>query len=321
MAWASPWIRRAIRIGGTALALAWIAHRLDGAALVDALGQFPAWAFLIPTIGLLINTLNQALRISWVLSRLGHVLPFRVVLSCLMRGAFIGLTLPAGGGEIAKTALIARAGPGMHAAVSTLIAVRLTQLPSWILVLCWGLTISAYTATPVLMVAAVTFSAIATALLLIVGMGQLPWRDTWPWSEEVNRWRSSFRTIKGQGGLLTALVALGVIAALVNSAIVWALLLAVGTPIPFAIVLALIPAADVLIWLPISVGGVGVRESVFALALTPWGVSAPSAVAIGIVRWTGELARGTIGCMLLALGEGRPCAVEGEHPEGEVRDE
>ena len=273
MAWGGRWIRRAIRVGGTAAALAWIAHRLDGAALVDAIGKFPVWAFFIPTIGVLINTLNQALRTSWVLRCLGHVLPYRVVLGCLMRGAFIGLTLPAGGGEVAKTALIGRAGPGMRAAVSTLIAVRLTQLPSWVLVLCWGLGTSAYTATPVLMVAALSFIGLALALLLIVGLGQLPWRESWPWSDEVNRWRASFHTIRGHSGLLVALVGLGVVAALVNSAIVWALLLAAGTPIPFAIVLGLIPAADVLIWLPISVGGVGVRESVFALALAPWGIS------------------------------------------------
>ena len=85
--------------------------------------------------------------------------------------------------------------------------------------------------------------------------------------------------------------------------------------------LGLVPAADVLIWLPVSVGGVGVRESVFALALEPWGILAPSAVAIGIVRWTGELARGAIGCMLMALGEGRAGLTFNADPKGEVRDE
>ena len=99
------------------------------------------------------------------------------------------------------------------------------------------------------------------------------------------------------------------------------LLLAADTPISFATVLGLVPAADVLIWLPISISGVGVRESVFALALEPWGILAPSAVAIGIVRWTGELARGAIGCMLMALGEGRAGRASTGDPEGENRDE
>ena len=70
-----------------------------------------------------------------------------------------------------------------------------------------------------------------------------------------------------------------------------------------------------------GIGGVGVRESVFALALEPWGILAPSAVAIGIVRWTGELARGAIGCMLMALGEGRAGLTFNADPKGEVRDE
>ena len=321
MAWLRPWVRHTIRLVGTVGALAWIAHRLDVGSLLDAVGALPTWTFLVPVSIVLINTLNQSIRLSWVLSHLGHRLSVRSVLSCLMRGSFVGLTLPPGGGEIAKTALIGRSGPGLRAAVSALVVVRLTQLPSWILVLCWGLVVGAYAATPVLMVAALTFIAGATTLLSIVILGRLPWRDEWPWSESVTRWRQGFKTIQQEHGLILSLIALGILAAVLNSAVVWVLLEAAGTPIAFATVIGLIPAADVLIWLPISVGGVGVRESVFALALEPWGILAPSAVAIGIVRWTGELARGAIGCMLMALGEGRAGDAGEATPKGEVSDE
>ena len=256
-----------------------------------------------------------------MLTYLGNRLRVATVLGCLMRGAFVGLTLPSGGGEIAKAALIGRAGPGLRAAVSALVVVRITQLPSWILVLCWGLAVGAYADTPVLLVAALSFISVATSVLVVVGVGRLPWRDEWPGAESVSRWRDGFGTIRQEPRLIAALVGLGILAAVLNSAVVWMLLGAAGTPIPFPTVLGLVPAADVLIWLPISIGGVGVRESVFALALEPWGVLAPSAVAIGIVRWTGELARGVIGCMLMALGEGQAGGAEKADPKGEVRDE
>lgn len=321
MAWLRPWARHTIRLIGTLAALAWIAHRMDVRSLLDAVSAFPPWAFLVPMSIVLVNTLNQSIRLFWVLRRLGHGVSVQTVLSCLMRGSFVGLTLPAGGGEIAKAALIGRSGPGLRAAVSALVVVRITQLPSWVLVLCWGLVVGAYVATPVLMVAAVVFIAIATTTLTVVVVGRLPWKDQWPWSESVTRWRDGFSSIQQDRGLVLSLIGLGILAAILNSAVVWILLGAAGTPIPFGTVLGLIPAADVLIWLPISVGGVGVRESVFALALEPWGIIAPSAVAIGIVRWTGELARGAIGCMLMALGEGRAADAAEVAPKGEFEDE
>ena len=318
---AHPWKRHAIRVIGTVGALAWIAHRLDGPSLAAAVTALPGWAFLVPVSIVMLNTLNQAIRLCWVLKVLGHELHVRTVLSCLMRGAFVGLTLPSGGGEIAKTALIGRAGPGLGSAISALVVVRITQLPSWIIVLCWGLAVGAYARTPALLVSALCFIAVAITLLVVVTFAHLPWRDHWPWAGSVERWRDGFKTIRRTPVLLAGLVGLGVLAAVLNSTVVWMLLLAANTPISFATVLGLVPAADVLIWLPISISGVGVRESVFALALEPWGILAPSAVAIGIVRWTGELARGAIGCMLMALGEGRAGRASMGDPEGESRDE
>ena len=92
-------------------------------------------------------------------------------------------------------------------------------------------------------------------------------------------------------------------------------------PLRISRVLALVPAADVLIWLPISIGGVGVRESAFAMALGPWGVPVASAVAIAITRWTGELARGAIGCMLWVLKTQDPQGVADRGEERGAEDE
>ena len=241
-----PWLRHAIRVIGTVGALAWIAHRLDGPSLAAAVAALPGWTFLVPVSIVMLNTLNQAIRLRWVLKVLGHELHVRTVLSCLMRGAFVGLTLPSGGGEIAKTALVGRAGPGMGAAISALVVVRITQLPSWILVLCWGVAVGAYARTPVLLVSALGFIAVSMTLLLVVTFARLPWRDHWPWAGAVERWRDGFKTIRRTPVLLAGLVGLGVLAALLNSTVVWMLLLAADTPISFATVLGLVPAADVL---------------------------------------------------------------------------
>ena len=103
---------------------------------------------------------------------------------------------------------------------------------------------------------------------------------------------------------------------LLNCAVVWGLLEWFGHPHGFETVLALVPAMDVVIWMPISLAGIGVRESVFAIALVPRGLAMDTAIAIGMIRWTGELARAAIGCMLWLLSAGGPGRMKPEISAG-----
>ena len=167
-----PWLRHAIRVIGTVGALVWIAHRLDGPSLAAAVAALPGWAFLVPVSIVMLNTLNQAIRLRWVLKVLGHELHVRTVLSCLMRGAFVGLTLPSGGGEIAKTASLAELGPAWG---------RPSLRWSWFASLSCldprallGRRRGRLCTHPALLISALCFIAVAMTLLVVVTFAHLP---------------------------------------------------------------------------------------------------------------------------------------------------
>jgi hypothetical protein len=90
---------------------------------------------------------------------------------------------------------------------------------------------------------------------------------------------------------------------LLNIVLVWQIALGFSVPIDLSGCLALIPAADVVIWMPISLAGVGVRESVMVQVFGPLGVAESTAIAVGFVRWTGELFRAALGGILFLLGD------------------
>jgi glycosyltransferase 2 family protein len=293
------WLSLGIRVAGTVLAVSWIAHRLEIGPVLERLGAVPLWAFVVAPLGAVLNTWIHALRLASVLRVLGADLGIAGILSALFRGAFVGLVLPPGGNALSQLALLGHAGPGLRRATSAMVVVRILQLPVWIALLLWGL-FSGHLVPP-LAVAAICFALPATCVLLWVAPSQ-PWIPQWfRRFEWVDRARAGFQLIKKERHLVAGNMALGAVSAMINCGVVWILLWAAGHPLSLSTVLSVVPAADVLIWLPVSISGIGIRESVFALALAPWGIGLVAAVSIALTRWVGELARGAIGCMLWLL--------------------
>jgi len=311
------WLSRGLRVTGTVLAAAWIATQLELAPLLSTFRALPFWAYFVPTTAILLNTVLQALRLRLVFGGLGHTIGIAPILSALFRGSFVGLALPSGGNELAKMAFLGRGSPGFGMAATAMIAIRILQLPVWIGLLVWGIGSGYLERTPALLTAAYGFVVLASGVLLVAGGGGSLIPGWLKLGARISRFREDSRVLRSNTGVLIWTVVLGGMTAFINCGIVWALLAAVSQPLSLGAVLALVPAADVLIWLPISIGGVGVRESVCAIAFTPWGLALPEAVAIGLTRWTGELARGAIGCMLMLLGTAsRDLRPHGESKEG-----
>jgi len=290
-----------VRLLGTSFALVWVIQQVEWSVVLSAISALPVWAYVIPAGVICVNTVLQSVRLRWVFSALGEECKLTVLLDCLFRGSFVGLALPSGGNEVAKCALIASSGPGMAKSLAAMASVRLLQLPTWIVLLVWGLVSGVLSVAPVLEWAAAVFIGVASMVLVTAALarGSLP--EWVPWRTHLERLRADFEVVRSDGPVMLLVASLGAVLAVLNCSVVWALLVAASSELPFQTVLAFVPAADVLIWLPISISGVGVRESAFAMALVPWGVPVASAVAIGITRWTGELARGAIGCMLWIL--------------------
>ena len=76
----------------------------------------------------------------------------------------------------------------------------------------------------------------------------------------------------------------------------------IGLTIPNAAVLAFVPAVAMVQVLPVSVGGLGVREAMLAFLLHPLGVPTGQAVAVGLLWYAMTLVVSLIGAPAFAMG-------------------
>jgi len=311
-------VRRRRRVGlglrllGTGLAVAWVVGQVDLGVAADAVRTAPGWVFFVSPVGVMCNTLIQSVRVQRMLRAMAVHLSLWQVFSALCRGAFVGLVLPSGGQEVAKAAFLAKASPRADAGIAALVAARVLQLPTWAVLLAWGLMAGLLVTDPVLGAAAVGFLCVTAVVLGLCAWGlRRPEAPVLPlpgWTP--SRVRSglkqivdALRSLKSTPGAMVQVALLAVPCAAVNITVVWAVLTGFGAAIGPSEVAALLPAADVLIWMPISISGLGVRESLFAHFLAPRGVMFSTAVAVGLTRWTGELTRALVGGILFVLGD------------------
>jgi uncharacterized protein (TIRG00374 family) len=90
--------------------------------------------------------------------------------------------------------------------------------------------------------------------------------------------------------------------------VVWAAHLAAGAlriDIGFTAMLAFIPAVAIVQVLPVTIGGLGVREGALVLFLNPHGVPAHQAIALGVVIYAINLVASLAGAPAFATGERR----------------
>jgi len=82
----------------------------------------------------------------------------------------------------------------------------------------------------------------------------------------------------------------------------WMAAHALGISVGWAAILAFMPAVAIAQVLPISVGGLGVREAAFVVFLHPLGVASGQAVALGLAVYAINLTASLLGAPAFALG-------------------
>lgn len=293
-----------LRIVLTIAVLGAVLYRADvGEALAQA-RRAPAWVFALPSALLFLNSGLHALRLRLLLD---PAPPVREVLRLVLLGNFAGLVLPTGGGEAVKGLALARLVGGVEPAFAALLASRLLELLPWGLLLFWA----AAGVLPARLPGWVGPTLLA-GLAMVAAFGVLLVLLTWPvralgW---IPHWAGRARLIRLASlrvgpGRIAACAALAVPFALTNCFVVFAILRGMGAPVTYPDILGLVPAMDVIISLPVTIAGMGVREGMFVEGLRPWGVAPSVAVAAAATRWSGELFRAGVGGLWwLARGAG-----------------
>lgn len=288
----------ALRLAVTFGAVAWVSTKIEVEDAVAAFRAAPAWVFAVPPVLMVGNAALHALRLKLLLGALGDELSLGQSLAALLKSSFLGLVLPTGGGEVAKVGFLARHSSVDRAAVA-LTASRMQDLLPWAGFLVYGLAWGLLAHDRILGLAAAVF---ASAFLLVPlsawWFASRPMQAPWGWLEEPVQ---AIRVLRGQTRTLAMTGLLALPFAFVNAACAWIVIEANGVSMSLPDALALIPAADTLISLPITIAGVGVREGVFVRLLGPYGALEATAVAVGLIRWLGELTRAALGGILFLL--------------------
>lgn len=268
-------------------------------------------ALVLTLLGIVLSTI----RWRQVLEALGLHTRVRTLFSHYLAGLFVGNFLPStiGGDVLRVTRLSADNGERPD----TFASVVLERLTGWLVLPV--LTLVAMIVNPGLRhlgaASAVAFTiSIATLILLvatlaIVASPRLGGRlaGTAGWQRFAGAVHLGLDRLRRRPGAAVSVLAAGFAYQLV--VVVTGLLAAraLGLNVSLTAALAFMPAVAIAQVLPISLGGLGVREGAFVLFLGPLGVPAAQAVALGLLVYGLNLAVSLLGAPAFAVG-GRTAA-------------
>jgi glycosyltransferase 2 family protein len=249
-------------------------------AIIDRAG------LILALFALAFASFVAALRWSTILSALLTPRSLSITYPLSLIGIFFGQALPAGiGGDVVRAWLARRTGMTTRVAISSIVGDRLTGFLAILIIV---------TAELPQLDRLLTSRALFYGLLVVLacgygGIAAVMYLDKLP--ALLHRFRvvqhlagisADLRTaIFSPAGIVVLL--LGAIVQLCNVVAVFALTLGLHLPASFTSCLLIVPFANVLQTVPISVAGWGVRESFFVAAFGMIGVAAPSALAVSVI--------------------------------------
>lgn len=305
---ARRWLSRGVRVAGTAAAVAWLVRTVDLGAAVDVLAAAPWWAFGVPLGVLGCNAGVQALRYRLLFSAAGAHLSLWVALRVVLQSLFLGQVVPRGGADVFRVMWLRQATGQTATTLAVLLVTRVFEVTVLGSLLVYGLWWGVAARWPWVGASAALFaSAFVGVGGFAVAVGVFGDRlIEWVPFELLKRQGRQFLAAVRQMGQDRRRVAWAAVLTLPLSAgnliAAWTVLTAYGVVLELSETLALVPAMDSVILLPVSVSGIGLREGVFVHVLGGLGVTEATAVAMALSRWSAELGRAALGGVLFLAG-------------------
>jgi hypothetical protein len=92
----------------------------------------------------------------------------------------------------------------------------------------------------------------------------------------------------------------------------WLIGRALGLGLPVSVYFFVIPLATVVMLVPISINGIGIREGIFALLLGGYGVAQADAVALSLLAFATFFTHGVLGGLVFAFTRAKPAELSAE---------
>ena len=290
----------AFKVGVSSLLLALLLRHVDATAVVSRLGGLSPGAIALLASLLLVQALAGALRWWVVVGLFDSSVSYLTTLRLLYIGLFFNQTLPSSlGGDAVRVWMLHREGLSSADALFSVALDRLAALIGLVMIVAAGLPMlfavvpdsNARWALAVPM----GLVTLGTAGLLAIRGGLAEWLERWALTRPLAVLAKIRRRLflkRATGGAATGL---SLASHGITIGCVFVLGRAIGVRVSFADCLVLVPPVILLMAVPISLAGWGVRETAMVVAFGFVGVSQPDAVAVSIAVGLAVMAFGLPG--------------------------
>jgi uncharacterized protein (TIRG00374 family) len=292
------WLPIALRWIAGAAVLGVMLHFLPLASVRRAIAQIPAWLFLTALLGyLLAHTLGIA---KWrmVVNAAGAELDFATSAQCYLGGLFATLFLPSiVGGDVIRLAVGLRRSPRPAAVIAGNVVDRFLDVTAQAGLVLLGLALLPgalpenlqRTARKVLLVCIVGVVVLA-ALVILLHRALLGGRSI-RFRRRLARLRNALRSVSRRPHILLLGWLAGTFIQSTFLILTARLAVACGLKLRLRIWLFAWPLAKLAAVLPLTQGGIGVREAALVALLAPFGAASHLVLAAGLV-WEGVIIAG-----------------------------
>jgi len=282
-----------------------LVFQVDLGELWDVVRQ-ARWGYLATAMILMIvGTALRAVRWQVLLQALDICVPLGRLVHLYFVGAFFNIFLPTGlGGDAVKMAKLARSTGRTPEAIGTTLVDRATGL--WVLFLLAALALPfSYALLPQGWAPAIAIGTLVGVIggWIVMGTPLVPWlggKVRLPGQDNLDRFYRSVSRLgyPALGKACAVSLVFDVLLIGFNALIAYGL----GVDQPLGIFLLFTPIISFSLALPISIGGLGVREQTYVLLFSSLGVSESSAVAMSLANYAlTNLVVGLLGGVLYAL--------------------
>lgn len=300
------WLRIAVSV--VLLAVLWT--RID---LADALPRDRHLATIVWLVAAILTAVGGIVLSAWrwqrVLSVFDEQVRLRSLVAHYFSGQFVGNVLPStiGGDVVRVTRLTTEIGNAPRAFGSVALE-RLTGFIALPLICLLGFTLN-----PGLLGEGRSWIALAAAGLTVGALGAILLLAAHPraagrfaggdgWRRFIEAVHVGVVRMRAEPRRAAAAIGTAVLYQCSTVAVMWCVAHALDAPVPDGVFLAYVPAVAMAQVLPISLSGLGVREGMLVLLLTPFGVSTNQAVGIGLLWYLVMLLVSLLGAPTFAAG-------------------
>lgn len=289
-------VKIAVSVGLLAVVISWI----DLGDLLETYKNFDVRFFALALAVMMVQTIFSALRWKWILKADGSVVPLRFLWKTYMIGHFLGLFLPTNfGGDVYRVHALHGTSRDLAKSASSVLFDRLIGLFALI-----SIFVVASLFLPenpyVWLILAVYLVAVAAFLIvtsdrMIARLPAAPSR----WVRLPVKVLRSFNAYRRHTPALMLILGIALVFQF-NIVVISKLnCLALGVDVPFGQLLAIIPLIFLIESLPISINGLGVRESAFSFFFPMIGHAAEQGFGVSLLILFLRYMRGGIGGLLL----------------------